>query len=542
MIRSRRLGPRLTPFAVIAFGIVVALVATRGGPRLSPDSITYLSVADHLRHGRGLVDFTDRPFSVFPPLYPLVLAPFGADLWWARAVNVIALAVAGMLFHRLLAGRVRWWLAAAAVLAMVVCQGTVTVVGSAFSEPLFLVVALGAVAVLGGGPTTVRRAAMVGALAGIGFLTRYAGVSLVASVVLAALICAPRDELVMPPPGHARSGADEVGGAWRTRWWAPALTVAATAAAVSGAWLVRDLVVAGQPMGPRWSGGAAEVWHVLLWRPFESIGALFVGDGRIASRTVGMIAVGVLVLGAVIVRRRRPWRPVEVTMVMFGAMSLVVPVVARVLTASDVSPRVVWPALPCVLYAAALAVDAAIDTPAALGWRRSSDVTRRGAIRLAGVVAVGALVWTVGEGIATADRWAQLPGSGDRDVYSPALHDAIDALPAGTLLLTNNPWGVWWQHRSEPTLMAFVRPRAGNSHLPISADELLDRACAGPVVLAWFVGLQNAGEGPRERRPDLLRVVRLRRIREVPGGELFDVAPLDAAGCPDVAAGAGVSG
>lgn len=490
--------PRVTAAVVVLAGVVLALVATRHGPRLSPDSITYLSVAEHVRHGRGLVDFTDQPFSVFPPVFPLVLAPFGAALWWARVVNVLALAATGALLHHLLVPRVRGWVAAAAVLTVMVCQGTVTVAGSTFSEPLFVAVALAAIAVLGARPITVRRAALVGVLAGLGFLTRYAGVALVGAVVVAALAA-----------GWPERRGDR-------RWWLPSATIAAAASVVSGAWLLRNLVVAGQPMGPRWSGGANERIDVLLWRPFESIGTLLVGEGRVAARTAGVVAVLVLVAALVLVARRRPWQAVDVAMLLFGAASIVVPVVARAMTASDVSGRVVWPALPCVAFAAAMLLDA---------------VAPRVPVAVVAVVLAGALVWTGGEGVATAVRWANLPGSGDRDVYAPALHDMIDALPAGTLVLTNNPWGVWWQHRAEPTLMAFVRPRAGNSHLPIDAVELRRRVCDGPVVLAWFTGLQNAGEGPRERRPDLLQVVDLRLVRRVSNGELYDVTPLDPAEC-----------
>lgn len=143
----------------------------RHGPRLSPDSITYLSAAEHLRHGRGLTDFTGEPFTVFPPVLPVVLAPFGAQLWWACAVTLVALPFAiAVLLHRLLVPRVRPGVADVAVLAVVVCQGTVTVVGSMFSEPLYVVVSLAAVlalgdGLLGDGSPSVRHALAVGALA-----------------------------------------------------------------------------------------------------------------------------------------------------------------------------------------------------------------------------------------------------------------------------------------------------------------------------------------------------------------------------------------
>ena len=85
--------PLVTGAALAVIGFALAIVATRHGPRLSPDSITYLSVADHLRHGRGLTDFTGEPFTVFPPVYPVVLSVFGSSLTWARLVNTVSFAV-----------------------------------------------------------------------------------------------------------------------------------------------------------------------------------------------------------------------------------------------------------------------------------------------------------------------------------------------------------------------------------------------------------------------------------------------------------------
>jgi hypothetical protein len=126
---------------------------------------------------------------------------------------------------------------------------------------------------------------------------------------------------------------------------------------------------------------------------------------------------------------------------------------------------------------------------------------------VAAVILAAGLVWSTGQGVSTAIEWAGLPGSGDREVFSAGLHDAIDGLPAGTTVVTNNPRGVWWQHRTEPTLMAFVRPRSGNSHVPIGAGELLGRVCDGPVALAWFSNLR-APPG----RPDLLQVAQLRSL------------------------------
>lgn len=49
-------------------------VLSRHGIGLSPDSVGYLAVAQHLLEGRGFLSYRDEPFVAQPPLYPLALA------------------------------------------------------------------------------------------------------------------------------------------------------------------------------------------------------------------------------------------------------------------------------------------------------------------------------------------------------------------------------------------------------------------------------------------------------------------------------------
>jgi hypothetical protein len=57
------------------------------------------------------------------------------------------------------------------------------------------------------------------------------------------------------------------------------------------------------------------------------------------------------------------------------------------------------------------------------------------------------------------------------------------------------------------------------------------QACSGHAYLAWFGSLQNAGNSPAERRPDLVALVDLHLERSVPGGQLYSLAPIDASKC-----------
>ena len=111
--------------------------------------------------------------------------------------------------------------------------------------------------------------------------------------------------------------------------------------------------------------------------------------------------------------------------------------------------------------------------------------------------------------------------TGYRGLHAPALYDVVDELPADVTVLTNYPQGLWWQTRREPTLFAFTRPRPGNSHLPLTLDETVEQICARTTYLAWFAGLRNAGEGPAERRPEIVEMVDLITEHTVPGGVLY---------------------
>jgi hypothetical protein len=232
----------------------------------------------------------------------------------------------------------------------------------------------------------------------------------------------------------------------------------------------------------------------------------------------GVVAVVGLALAGLAWARSGTLTPVRVGLLTYAAANFVVPVVARALTASDVSSRVMSPMLVPIVSVAAFAADALAGATARGGWAR--------------VLVPAAVVAWAWQGVAMARDVPDLASSGDRSLYSPGLYAAVDALPADAQLLTNNPWGLWWQNRREPTLFAFTRPRAGNSHFPIAGDRLVAIACASPTYLAWFSTLLNAGDGPAERRPDLLELVRLDPLLVVPGGTLSRVVLRDPASCP----------
>ena len=79
--------------------------------------------------------------------------------------------------------------------------------------------------------------------------------------------------------------------------------------------------------------------------------------------------------------------------------------------------------------------------------------------------------------------------------------------------------------------MGFTRPRPGNSHYPLGADDTVQEACSGRAYLAWFDSLQNAGREANGAKTRPGRLVDLQLETSVPGGDLYRLAPLDAAEC-----------
>jgi hypothetical protein len=488
---------------------VLVMIATRADPLLSPDSITYLSVADHVRAGHGMTDFTGKPLAVFGPVFPLLLAPGGRSLVWATIVGAASIAAGSVLIGVLMSRRVRPAMAVAAALAFAASQGFVRMASVVWSEAPYAAIALGTLVVLSRRPITDRTAAIGGLLAGLGFLTRYAGVGLVATGAVMIVASAWR--------------ADQ-----RTVLMRRVTAYGAGAVGISSLWIIRNLVETGQPLGPRFEGGATEPLSRTIKLAFIGTGHIVAGDGwsELAKERIGIaVVIGIAVLLLLAVHSRREVT-LDLGMAAFALTSLVVPIVARRATANDIELRVMSPMLIPVIYVAVVTFD---------------RICTRRAVVVAGAALLG---WWMYQGVAFATRFTDLApgGAGYRPQFAPQLYDAIDALPDDARILTNNPQRVWWFTHREPTLMGFTRPRPGNSHYPLDADDTVQEACSGRAYLAWFDSLQNAGASPAERRPDLVALVDLQLEVSVPRGELYRLAPLDPTRCRPAAGDAAGQG
>jgi hypothetical protein len=477
------------------------LIATRHDPLLSPDSITYLSVAQHIREGHGLTDFTGKPLAVFGPVYPLLLAPGGRSLAWATVVGVASIAVGSALMGLLLHRRVRPIVALAGALAFGASHGFVRMASVVWSEAPYAAIALATLVVLKRYATT-RTLALAGLLAGLGFLTRYAGAGVIASgavmVAASAWRTAERQEL-------------------RKELIRRLAIFLGTAAGVVSLWIVRNLIETGQPLGPRFEGGANEPLSRTIHLALVGTGHIVAGDGwseAALARIGAAVILAVVVLMALALQSRRA-TSLDLAMAAFAAMSFVLPIVARVITANDIELRVMSPMLIPLIYFTSVTFDRFCTT------------------RVVAIAGAGLLGWWVYQGAAFAVRFPDLApgGAGYKAQFSPQLYDAIDALPHDARVLTNNPQRVWWFTNREPTFMGFTNPRPGNSHYPLDPEQTVHEACSGRSYLAWFDSLQNAGATPQQRRPDLAALVDLHLETSVAGGQLYRLSPHDPAAC-----------
>jgi hypothetical protein len=226
-------------FVVMGVGALLAVWFCRRGPALSPDSMNYLSAAASLRSGH-YQQVDGAPMSVFPPGLPALLALgelVGLSGQAAGAVLVVAsyavlAAATFLLVRRATRSRIAGALCALAGLAM---PSTQRVAQWVWSEPLYLalsVVILVLAVQLRSDPDGVARAAGLGGCVAAAFLVRYEGFMWAAVAVV----------VVVRPMALARRDPVE---------WKRLGLLVVTMAVAPVLWVLRDVVVTGQPLGPR---------------------------------------------------------------------------------------------------------------------------------------------------------------------------------------------------------------------------------------------------------------------------------------------------
>ncbi len=172
--------------AAITGFVLVYLFTRHSGVGISPDSVTYLSVASHI-HDRGAwMDFHGDPLIDFPGFYPLFLAivQWVTGMQTLRSAPVLnGLLFAGLIFfcgwlmrESLRSKFCRW----ALLILIVTSPCLLEVYTMLWSETLFLLLVLLFFYLLGRYFQTlsIRVLIVAGLIAGLSFVTRYAGITL----------------------------------------------------------------------------------------------------------------------------------------------------------------------------------------------------------------------------------------------------------------------------------------------------------------------------------------------------------------------------
>ncbi|MEX1248453.1 MAG: hypothetical protein WEA61_08215 [Anaerolineales bacterium] len=174
----------------IAGSLLVWLATASLGPGLSTDGARYLSTAESIAAGRGIVDYLGLPLVNWPPLYPLLLAGLnwltGLDVFGlGQIVNILAFGaiiyLGGIFFERSLPGNLV--LAYVASLMLATSLPLLEVSANIASDPLFLICVLLFFLAAQNYLRARRRAAwwQMAALAVAACFLRYAGLTLIIS-------------------------------------------------------------------------------------------------------------------------------------------------------------------------------------------------------------------------------------------------------------------------------------------------------------------------------------------------------------------------
>lgn len=486
------------------------------------DQAMYIGAARDLLAGRGLTIAwgadVGKPLTHFPPLYPTALALGGLSGWdpWsvARYLNA-ALRGIDLLLVSLLAWQVGRRSHAAALIAAFLMLTSVHmefVHGSAWSEPLFMVLALPSLALLARSIVSGSTTALIGAsvFAAAAILTRYAGLMLLPVGVLLLL-------------------------------WARRPKAAAGFAAITGvplgAWLAHNLLGGNQVAGDRavtWYGIPPEqfgqaLFTVLDWvLPTNVVMHLVSPAGAVQRAGAAVLVVLLAGLGWLIWRGRSARRAGSATtadtadtaeveaatltrvLVVFVALYPVGILVSRLLFDDLVQfdSRILSPVLVSLIVLVS-------------GWAARALARRwKGWWRpLIAIAVVGvATVYTVRSGTLIARAHAQGVIYSNTDWLDSATLAHVRELPADTTVFSNAPDAVYiLDNRS-----SFEVPDVGHadSFLGVLRDTV--RAAPGPVAVVYF-GDPNIAY----RRPVPVEMIEnvlpTRLVAESPDGAVYEV-------------------
>ncbi len=491
----------LVTIAACLVTLAIVLVATRDGPAIDPDSVTYFSVAENLAHHGGLETYWGASLTDFPPGYPALLS-LGIDLGLnaaesSRWINAFCAAAIVALSSVLLRRFVRSPLLRGVGVAIVALSSAiVAVAASALSEPAFIVACLGFLCVLCAArtPTSTRRVLALAALATAAFMVRYLGWVLLALGALEVI--------------RLRSSSFEM----RVR---RALLFVVTALAVPALWMAHNVSEGDGLLGPRPPTDATLPENVKFTA--RTATEWFLPD-RLPLALRSLLAVlAILALVVVVVRRIRSpdvaeqLRAIE-PLVAFVVLFLGVLIVSASITSVDpIDERLLAPIFAPLIITAMWGVERIRelhDGPLAASI-----------VAVAIAVCLGVSAYASAELLAHDRLHGEWLDSGRRWRDSP-LFDTIAALPAGSDIVSNDPARVFLRSGHLPVGES---PNHGYRTATTSAVDLsrfADEVARGhPDWLVWF--FHDTDQSGYISRARLAECVTLEEKQRAPDGVLY---------------------
>ncbi len=195
---------------IISASVVLSIKLMPHGGATTPDSLSYLDVAQNLSEGRGLVTLntaldnptTYVPSTTWPPLYSATLALMGGGkaptVWTARSLNTLLLCISATLIFLIAFRLSRPTAALMASLTFVLLATSLAVYTYVWSEALFMPLSIAAFSATliflthaetsAGSKMTAVYLLLAVLFASAAFLTRYIGAVFVLLVVASAFL------------------------------------------------------------------------------------------------------------------------------------------------------------------------------------------------------------------------------------------------------------------------------------------------------------------------------------------------------------------
>lgn len=343
---------------------------------------------------------------------------------------------------------------------------------------------------------------MAGVLAGLAFLVRYAGLSLLGVGGLTIVVGAYRHGL---------------------RTLARRLAVFLGAGSVlPGLWILRNAASGTRfLLGPRVAAPAS--WWSFIDRFLGGVQGLFTPTGGIGNDAVVALVLGIAVLG--LSRARVPRRPgrgagVASRLVPLGAYVVLysgVVISAGKTAGASVDQRIVAPLYVPALILVVVLVDR-LARRAQAGERRW--VTFAPAVALVAVLAYSGTsavafvsqAWNDGR---TARGYTRQ--SSDRF----QLVTSVEALSRRAVVATNRPWTLFEATGREPIVASPGQVAPELALTPVPAAQLATQSCSRPVYLAWFLYAAQWPFTPAQLSVNL----DLHLVRQLRDGTLYSVQP-----------------